>query len=92
MVSFPYEVTYLSSVQAFIEKVNYVEDVSMVLHRGFCHNYDHECAACSDGAAYKRLSFYDGTVEYFGSGHLPFAVLAVLVLTIIVILPLILTL
>ena len=34
---FPYEVTYLSNVQAFIEKVNYVEDVSMVLHRGFCH-------------------------------------------------------
>ena len=36
--------------------------------------------------------YYDGSVEYFVSGHLPFAVLAVLVLTIIVILPLILTL
>ena len=36
--------------------------------------------------------YYDGTVEYFGSRHIPFALLAVLVLTIIVILPLILTL
>ena len=36
--------------------------------------------------------YYDGTVEYFGSGHAPFALLALAVLALIAILPLILTL
>ena len=51
----------------------------------------HFCLQCV-GKRVGSYFYYDGTVEYFGSGHLPFAVLAVLVLTIIVILPLILTL
>ena len=40
----------------------------------------------------KRYLFYDGTVEYFGSEHLPFAILAVAVVLVFNIFPLILLL